>query len=260
MPCPVHLRWSGQEVFAEFDGWLLRSDFFAVASRESQHEQFSHYAARLRIHGKFGQSIPAGWLFAMHYAEQKTLALLKTVRVLHLLNHIGRHGADCGLRIDLDPRICHGYSAHIVDFTAELLSALVIPPSLLRFLLFVDWQTLQTGQALVARYRTNRHRIGLGGFGEAPHDLSCLWSLQPDEIVLAARFSQRAVIYPAVREQLLALMPNLVAQGFQLGVDEISCGQMADLARRLQACYLAGTFISEQLANSAMENTKLALS
>lgn len=60
--------------------------------------------------------------------------------------------------------------------------------------------------------------------------------------------------------QLLALMPNLVAQGFQLGVDEISCGQMADLARRLQACYLAGTFISEQLANSAMENTKLAIS
>ncbi|SCK26739.1 EAL domain, c-di-GMP-specific phosphodiesterase class I (or its enzymatically inactive variant) [Vogesella sp. LIG4] len=260
MPCPVRLHWNEQEVFAEFDGWLLASDFFAVVCRESQQERFSHYAARLRIYGQFGQSIPAGWLFAMNYTEQKILALLKLVRVLHLLNHCGRHGTDRGLRIDLDPRICYGYSDHIVDFTGDLLTVLGLPAPLLRFQLFVDWQTLRAGQELVARYRANRHRIGLGGFGEGEHDLACLWSLEPDYLVLATRFSQRAVLYPSVREQLLALLPDLVAQGFLLGVDEISCGQMAHLARQLHARYLAGSLISEQLNQPAMPSAIAAIS
>ncbi|MEQ6289399.1 hypothetical protein ACFPAG_02105 [Vogesella sp. GCM10023246] len=247
MPCPVQLQWNEREVFAEFDGWWLTSDFFAVARREGEQCAFSHYAARLRIYGQFGQSIPADWLFAMNYAEPKTLALLKLIRVLHLLNHLGRHGPQQGLRIDLDPRICNAHSERIVDFTAALLAALGMPPSLLRFLLFIDASTASTGQALVTRYRSQQHRVGLGGFGEGAHDLACLWALEPDEVVLAPRYSRRAVIYPLVRQQLLALMPGLVAQGFQLGVDEVSCGKMLALSQAMQARYVAGQLVSSLL-------------
>lgn len=251
MPCPVSLQWNEREVFAEFDGWWLSSEFFPLARSHDGGELFSHYAARLRIHGQFGQAIPADWLFAMNYAEQKTLALLRLIRVLHLLNHVGRHGSDTGLRIDLDPRICRAHSEHIVDFTAELLDVLALPAAQLRLLLFVDAQTVEVGRSLLARYRTHRHLVGLGGFGTGAHDLLALWALEPDELVLAPCYSQRAVVYPQVRQQLLSLLPGLVAQGFVLGVDEVSCGQMHALARSLQASLLSGPLINERLSPAA---------
>lgn len=251
MPCPVTLQWNEREVFAEFDGWWLSSEFFPLARSHDGGEVFSHYAARLRIHGQFGQAIPADWLFAMNYAEQKTLALLRLIRVLHLLNHVGRHGSNTGLRIDLDPRICRAHSEHIVDFTAELLDVLALPAAQLRLLLFVDAATVEAGRSLLARYRALQHPVALGGFGAGANDLLALWTLEPDALVLDPRYSRLAVVYPSVRQQLQVLLPSLLQQGFALGVDEVSCGQMHALARSLQASLLSGPLISERLSPAA---------
>ena len=257
MPCPVKLQWNEREVFAAFDGWWLCSEFVPLARSQGSSEVFSHYAARLRVYGQFGQPIPAGWLFAMNYAEQKARALLRLIRVLHLLNHVGRHGAGVGLRIDLavgvdpEPNICLAHHECIADFTAGLLAALQMPPSQLHLLLFVERQAIAVGRSLLAACRASQHPVALGGFGTGAHDLLALWALEPDALVLAPSYSRLAVLYPSVRQQLLALLPALVAQGFALGVDEVSCGQMHALARALQASLLSGPLIGERLALAA---------
>jgi hypothetical protein len=55
-------------------------------------------------------------------------------------------------------------------------------------------------------------------------------------------------MYPQVRDQLLALMPQLVAQGFALGVEEIVCDNMLAMAQQMQARYYAGQLVSQRLA------------
>ncbi|SMF53929.1 EAL domain-containing protein [Pseudogulbenkiania subflava] len=244
MPCPVRLQWNDQEVFACFDGWWLTSEFSPVLHDAHDTCRLSHHAARLRIHGQFGQSLPADWLFAMNYAEHKTLALLKLIRVLHLLNHLGRNGTEAALRIDLDPRICNAHSERIVDFTVALLLQLGMTPEQVRFLLFIDHRSSAAGKTLVARYREHHHRVGLGGFGEGEDDLQRLWQWEPDDVVLSPRYTRRAIMYPQVRDQLVTLMPQLVEQGFALGVEDIMCGNLLGIARQMQARYLAGSFVS----------------
>src|SRR5574343_353712 len=78
------LGWNDREVFAAFDGGWLTSEFFPVAQPQADGYQAVYMAARLRIHGQFGQTLPADWLFAMNYAESKAVALLKLIRIAHL--------------------------------------------------------------------------------------------------------------------------------------------------------------------------------
>lgn len=244
----MRLGWNEHEVFAWFDGWWLTSEFFPVASCEGDQCRQVHYAARLRIHGQFGQTLPANWLFAMNYAEPKAVSLLKLIRVLHLLNHLGRNGREFALRIDLDPRICHAFSGRIVDFTTELLQGLDLVSKQVLFLLFIDRDTTEHGRELMRRYRENAHQLGLGNFGESQHDLHRLWLLEPDFVCLSPRFIRRAIMYPQVREQLLQLMPQLVEQGFALGVEEIVCGNMLAISQQMGARYYAGPWVTQQLA------------
>ena len=245
LPGITRLGWNEHEVFAWFDGWWLTSEFFPVVQGEGAHCRTVHYAARLRIHGQFGQTLPADWLFAMNYAESKAVGLLKLIRVLHLLNHLGRNGGQLPLRIDLDPRICHAFSDRIVDFTSTLLQGLGLASSQVLFLLFIDRDTTDVGRELMRRYRENAHAVGLGGFGESPHDLHRLWLLEPDFVCLSPRFIRRAIMYPQVREQLLQLMPQLVEQGFALGVEDIVCGNMLDIAQQMGARYYAGQWVTQ---------------
>lgn len=242
------LGWNDREVFAAFDGCWLTSEFYPVAQPQADGYQAVYMAARLRIHGQFGQTLPADWLFAMNYAESKAVALLKLIRILHLLNHLGRNGRALPLRIDLDPRICHAFSDRIVDFTTQLLQGLGLASSQVLFLLFIDRDTTDVGRALMQRYREHAHQVGLGGFGESPHDLHRLWLLEPDFVCLAPRFIRRAIMYPQVREQLLQLMPQLVEQGYVLGVEEIVCGNMLGIARQMRARFYAGQWVAQQLA------------
>lgn len=248
LPYPAQLHWNEREVFACFDGWWLTSEFFPVASFYDAAPQRAHYAARLRIHGRFGQNLPANWLFALNYGESKTVSLLKLIRVLHLLNHLGRNDVALPLRIDLDPRICHAFSDRIIDFTTALLAQLGLASQHVMFLLFINQPTAELGVALVRRYREQGHLVGLGGFGDSGHDLSRLWRLEPDFVCLSPRFMRRAVMYPQVRDQLLALMPQLVQQGFVLGVEEIVCDNMLAMAQQMQARYYAGQLVSQRLA------------
>ncbi|TCW31781.1 EAL domain-containing protein [Gulbenkiania mobilis] len=237
--CPVRLGWNAAEVFAEFDGWWLTSAFTPVVDRAGR---LAAMAARLHIHGHFGQTLPADWLFALHYAEPETLALLQAVRVLHLLNHRGRHPPGTRVRLDLDPRLCHARSLRIVDFTADVLERLALPASDVDFLLFADASTLDTARALVTRYRALGHGLALGGFGTGAQDLLHLWQTEPDGLVLAPRIMAAAFVYPVVREAVLTLMPQLVAQGYTLGVDDIACGRQLRMARQMGASRYAGPY------------------
>lgn len=249
-PFPTALHWNEHEVFGYFDGWWLSSDFTPQAAEVDGRCQLQHYAARLRIHGQFGQSLPAGWLFAMNYGEHKTVALLQLIRVLHLLNHLGRNGAQWPLRIDLDPRICHAFSERIIRFTADLLAPLQLASQQVLLLLFIDRNTTDAGLDLVRRYRDNGHLVGLGGFGDSSHDLLRLWRLEPDFIALSSRFMRRAVTYPQVRTQLQTLMPQLVEQGFALAVEDIVCANMMDMARQMGASHYAGPHVEAALATA----------
>src|SRR5574343_1156925 len=251
LPASYRLGWNDKEVFAAFDGWWLTSEFYPVAQADAEGYQTVYMAARLRIHGQFGQTLPADWLFAMKYAETKAVALLKLIRILHLLNHLGRNGRALPLRIDLDPRICHAFSDRIIDFTTRLLQGLGLASEQVLFLLFIDRDTTDVGRTLMQRYREHAHQVGLGGFGESPHDLHRLWLLEPDFVCLAPRFIRRAIMYPQVREQLLQLMPQLVEQGYVLGVEEIVCGNMLGIARQMGARFYAGQWVSQQLAQDA---------
>lgn len=51
-----------------------------------------------------------------------------------------------------------------------------------------------------------------------------------------------------MREQLLQLMPQLVEQGYVLGVEEIVCGNMLGIARQMGARFYAGQWVAQQLA------------
>ncbi|UTH73120.1 EAL domain-containing protein [Chromobacterium sp. IIBBL 290-4] len=247
------LQWNEQEVFVSFDGWWLTSSFISQARLREGRCQLVQYAARLRIFGQFGQTLPANWLFAMNYGETKAVALLKLIRVLHLINHLGRNGRHLPLRIDVDPRICHAYSDRIVDFTARLLETLEFPASQLPLLLFLDDRTSELGLSLLRRYRQLGHKLGLGDFGETAQDLQRLWRLDTDGVALAPRFTRRAVMYPQVRGQLLELMPQLVAQGFSLAVEEVACSNTLELAQHLGADCLSGPLLSERLKRQKAE-------
>ncbi|MEO9383703.1 EAL domain-containing protein [Chromobacterium phragmitis] len=241
------LQWNTQEVFANFDGWWLCSGFIPQARVRDDRCQLLQYAARLRIYGQFGQVLPANWLFAMNYGETKAVALLKLIRVLHVLNHLGRNGRHLPLRIDVDPRICHAYSDRIVDFTSRLLEVLEFPAHQAQMLLFLDERTAELGLSLLRRYRQHGHRLALGDFGAGAQDLLRLWRLEPDGLALAPSFMSRAIMYPRVREQLLALMPQLAEQGFALAVEDIVCDNMLAVARRMRADYCSGPLLSERL-------------
>ncbi|POA98801.1 hypothetical protein C2134_09850 [Chromobacterium sinusclupearum] len=243
----ARLQWNEQEVFASFDGWWLCSGFIPQTRLRDGRCQLLQYAARLRIFGQFGQTLPANWLFAMNYGEAKAVALLKLIRVLHVINHLGRNGRHLPLRIDVDPRICHAYSDRIVDFTARLLDVLEFPASQAPMLLFLDERTAELGLGLVRRYRQHSHRLGLGDFGAGSQDLLRLWRLEPDMLALAPSFMGRAIMYPKVRDQLLALMPQLAEQGFALAVEEIVCDNMLELALKMGADYCSGPLLSERL-------------
>ncbi|MGY8626691.1 EAL domain-containing protein [Chromobacterium violaceum] len=243
----VKLQWNEQEIFASFDGWWLCSSFIPQARVRDGRCQLLQYAARLRIFGQFGQALPANWLFAMNYGETKAVALLKLIRVLHVLNHLGRNGRHLPLRIDVDPRICHAYSGRIVDFTARLLETLEFPANQAQMLLFLDERTSDLGLSLLRRYRQHGHRLGLGDFGAGGQDLLRLWRLEPDGLALAPRFMSRAVMYPRVRDQLLLLAPQLVEQGFALAVEDIVCQNMLGLAQRMGAEHCSGPLLSERL-------------
>ncbi|WP_158300843.1 EAL domain-containing protein [Chromobacterium sp. ATCC 53434] len=243
----ARLQWNEQEVFASFDGWWLSSGFIAQARVRDGQCQLLQYAARLRIFGQFGQTLPANWLFAMNYGEAKAVALLKLIRVLHVLNHLGRNGRHLPLRIDVDPRICHAYSDRIVDFTARLLDVLEFPAAQAPMLLLLDSRTGELGLSLLRRYRQNGHGVGLGDFGAGHQDLLRLWRLEPDGLALAPSFMGRAIMYPTVREQLLALVPQLVEQGFALAVEDIVCDNMLELALRMGAEHCSGPLLSERL-------------
>ncbi len=213
LPCPAQLHWNEREVFACFDGWWLTSEFFPVASFCDTAPQRAHYAARLRIHGRFGQSLPADWLFALNYGESKTVSLLKLIRVLHLLNHLGRNDVALPLRIDLDPRICHAFSDRIIDFTTALLAELGLASRQVMFLLFINQPTVELGVALVRRYREQGHLLGLGGFGDSGHDLSRLWRLEPDFVCLSPRRDVSAGARPAAGADAAAGAAGLCAGG-----------------------------------------------
>ncbi|MBW7569256.1 EAL domain-containing protein [Chromobacterium subtsugae] len=243
----ARLQWNEQEVFASFDGWWLSSSFFPQARLRDDRCQLLQYAARLRIFGQFGQALPANWLFAMNYAESKAVALLKLIRTLHLVNHLGRNGRHLPLRIDVDPRICHAYSDRIVDFTARLLEVLEFPARQAPLLLFLNDKTSELGLSLLRRYRQLGHRVGLGDFGECGEDLLRLWRLEPDFLSLAPRFMSRAIMYPQVRDRLLQLVPQLVEQGYALAVEDIVCQNMLGLAQQMGAEHLSGPLLSERL-------------
>lgn len=260
LPASYRLGWNDKEVFAWFDGWWLTSEFFPVAQADADGYHTAYMAARLRIHGQFGQTLPADWLFAMNYAESKAVALLKLIRILHLLNHLGRNDRALPLRIDLDPRICHAFSDRIVDFTTQLLQGLGLASKQVLFLLFIDRDTTDLGRTLMQRYREHAHQVGLGGFGESPHDLQRLWLLEPDFVCLAPRFIRRAIMYPQVRDQLLQLMPQLVEQGFVLGVEEIVCGNMLAIAQQMGARFYAGQWVSQLTPPPANRQTPAILS
>lgn len=251
LPASYRLGWNDKEVFAAFDGWWLTSEFYPVAQPQADGYQTVYMAARLRIHGQFGQTLPADWLFAMNYAETKAVALLKLIRILHLLNHLGRNGRALPLRIDLDPRICHAFSDRIIDFTTRLLQGLGLASEQVLFLLFIDRDTTDVGRTLIQRYREHAHQVGLGGFGESPHDLHRLWLLEPDFVCLAPRFIRRGLMYPQVRAQLLQLMPQLVQQGYVLGVEEIVCGTMLAMAQQMGARFYAGQWVTPLMAEGA---------
>ena len=251
LPASYRLGWNDKEVFAAFDGWWLTSEFYPVAQPQADGYQMVYMAARLRIHGQFGQTLPADWLFAMNYAETKAVALLKLIRTLHLLNHLGRNGRALPLRIDLDPRICHAFSDRIIDFTTRLLQGLGLASEQVLFLLFIDRDTTDVGRTLMQRYREHAHQVGLGGFGESPHDLHRLWLLEPDFVCLAPRFIRRGLMYPQVRAQLLQLMPQLVQQGYVLGVEEIVCGTMLAMAQQMGARFYAGQWVTPLMAEGA---------
>lgn len=241
------LSWNDREVFAAFDGWWLTSTFFPVAERGEHGYIQSHMAARLRIHSQFGQTLPPDWLFSINYAEAKAVALLKLIRILHLLNHLGRHGRALPLRIDLDARSSHSCSDHIVDFTTELLDGLNLASHQVRFLLCIDRDTTDVDCTLIQPYRDHAYPVGLGNFGESPHDLHRLWRLEPDFFCLSPRLTRRAIMYPQVRQQLLTLMPQLVAQGYRLGIDDIMCGNMLSLAQDMGAHFYAGQSVTPHL-------------
>ncbi|QEL54840.1 EAL domain-containing protein [Chromobacterium paludis] len=249
----IKLQWNEQEVFASFDGWWLCSGFIPQARVRDDRCQLLQYAARLRIYGQFGQVLPANWLFAMNYGESKAVALLKLIRVLHVLNHLGRNGRHLPLRIDVDPRLCHAYSDRIVDFTSRLLDALEFPAHQAQMLLLLDERTAELGLSLLRRYRQHGHRLALGDFGAGAQDLLRLWRLEPDGLALAPGFMGRAIMYPRVRDQLLALMPQLARQGFALAVDDIVCDNMLAVARRMQADYGSGPLLSERLKRQRAE-------
>lgn len=249
----ARLQWNEQEVFASFDGWWLCSGFIPQTRLREGRCQLLQYAARLRIFGQFGQTLPANWLFAMNYGEAKAVALLKLIRVLHVLNHLGRNGRHLPLRIDVDPRICHAYSDRIVDFTARLLDTQEFPASQAPMLLFLDQRTAELGLGLVRRYRQHGHRLGLGDFGAGSQDLLRLWRLEPDMLALAPSFMGRAIMYPKVRDQLLALMPQLAEQGFALAVEDIVCDNMLELALKMGADYCSGPLLSERLRRERAE-------
>lgn len=251
LPASYRLGWNDKEVFAAFDGWWLTSEFYPVAQPQADGYQMVYMAARLRIHGQFGQTLPADWLFAMNYAETKAVALLKLIRTLHLLNHLGRNGRALPLRIDLDPRICHAFSDRIIDFTTRLLQGLGLASEQVLFWLFIDRDTTDVGRTLMQRYREHAHQVGLGGFGESPHDLHRLWLLEPDFVCLAPRFIRRGLMYPQVRAQLLQLMPQLVQQGYVLGVEEIVCGTMLAMAQQMGARFYAGHWVTPLMTEGA---------
>ncbi len=246
LPFPVELSWNDNEVFGHFDGWWLTTEFHPVADAGAP-DTPPRVAARLKVHGQFGQTLSANWLFAMNFNEHKAISLLKLIRVLHLINHLGRNGPDGGLRIDVDPRLCRSLSTHLIDFTAELLGRLDLAPPLVQFLLYSDDETRDVEPELVARYRAGGHQVGLGQFGNHPDDLLRVWRLEPDFITLSPRHLHRATTYPHWRKPLLQLLPALVEQGYALGVEEISCGKVLELAQSMQARYLSGPWITRLL-------------
>nr|WP_199068289.1 EAL domain-containing protein [Chromobacterium sp. ASV5] len=252
----AQLCWNEREAFAAFDGWWLSSGFGKVAVLRGEACRLALHAARLRIHGQFGQALPAGWLFAMNYAEHRAVALLKLIRTLHLLNHAGRNGLGSPLRVDVDPRICQAHSGRIVDFTFELAATLGMPGQNLQCLLFVDQDTEADAEALAQAYRQRGCRLGLGGFGSQARDLLRLWRLEPDFLALAPRLLRSAIMYPQVRDQLLRLMPQLIGQGFELAVEEVACGNMLSLARRMGATYVAGPHLAALIGNNAQMESK----
>lgn len=244
----LQLGWNGECWFAGFDDWYLSSEFVPVRAPDGG---LQLQAAALRIHGSFGQRLPASCLLSLNHQHDKALALRKLIVVLHVLNGLQQFGKGQALRLTLDGYCCCHTQTELARVCSDLLAALQLGQQHLHLLLQLACHPSGSGgRQLFAEFRAAGFRMGLDHFGAYPDDLARLWRFEPVFFNLAPALLHRALVFPAVSQKLGQLMPQLVAEGFVLGVDQIVCGRLLNLADEMGASLLSGSWL-EVMADAA---------